>query len=140
MRSSPESIAGTLQTRGVHIPDRPSTTPAQFAGLLSRYAGLGAVPGRADARRCRALPRFVAVLLAELKARSRFSRPDQFVFATRTGEAIRHRNLSRELRAAQTRAVDAKGRPIFPLLHIEDENGDRWGGSGRFAGKRGRPQ
>jgi integrase len=97
----------------------------RFEFQLDRKTGKRVRLKTPESRRTIELPQFVAVLLAELKARSQYSRPDQFVFATRTGEAIRQRNLSRELRAAQTRAVDAKGRPIFPLLHVKDDDGNR---------------
>jgi integrase len=95
-----------------------------FEFQLDRKTGKRVRLKTPESRRTIELPQFVAVLLAELKARSQFSRLDQFVFATRTGEAIRQRNLSRELRKAQVAAVDAKGRPTFPLLHVLDEDGD----------------
>jgi len=75
-----------------------------------------------ESRRMVEIPRFVAVRLAELKASSRFSKPDHFVFCTKTGKAISQRNLARELRRAQVDATDDKGRPMFPLLHVLDDD------------------
>jgi integrase len=52
-----------------------------------------------------------------------FSRPDDYVFATRTGGPLRQRNVGRALRVAQHDAVNADVSPTFPVLHRTDERG-----------------
>jgi site-specific recombinase XerD len=96
----------------------------RFEFQLDRKTGERVRLKTPESRRTIELPRFVAVMLAEHKASSRFSKPAHFVFATRTGKAISQRNLARELRVAQTAATDSKGRPTFPLLHVKDEDGE----------------
>lgn len=70
-----------------------------------------------ESRRVVELPRSLALMMARHKLRAEDSRPDAFVFATRTGRAIQQRNVMRELRRAQTMACDGHGRPTFPMLH-----------------------
>lgn len=69
------------------------------------------------------IPRDLAVVLARHKLASRDTREEAFVFATRTGRPLAQRNVSRELRNAQRRAVDEHGRPTYPILHERDERG-----------------
>lgn len=69
------------------------------------------------------IPRQLAVLLAEHKLASRDSGPGAYVFATSSGRPFSQRNVQRALRAAQRRAVDADGRPTFPILHERDKAG-----------------
>jgi integrase len=77
----------------------------------------------AESQRDVELPRqLVAVLLAH-KLRSARSTPGSFVFATRSGRPLGHRNVARELRRAMKSATDAQGRPVFPVLHERDEHG-----------------
>ena len=76
-----------------------------------------------ESRRVVDVPRFVAVRMAELKAGSPFSQPGHFCFCSKTGKPYSQRNLARELRKAQTRAVTAEGKPTFPLLHVKDSEG-----------------
>jgi integrase len=76
-----------------------------------------------ESRRVVDVPRFVAMHMVELKARSQYSQPEHFCFCTRSGRPYSQRNLSRELRRAQTKAVNGKGKPMFPLLHVKDEDG-----------------
>jgi integrase len=76
-----------------------------------------------ESRRVVDVPRFLAVRMLELKARSQFSKGGHFCFCTRTGRPYSQRNLARELRKAQTRAVTPEGKPTFPLLHVKDEDG-----------------
>jgi integrase len=66
------------------------------------------------------IPRGLATMLARHKLASRDVRPDAYVFATRTGRPLSQRNVSRALRAAQTRATDERGRPTFPVLQARD--------------------
>jgi integrase len=74
-------------------------------------------------RRTVEMPRQLAAMLAQHKLASADTRPEGFVFATRTGRAISQRNTIRALRGAQTRAADDHGRPTFPILHARDERG-----------------
>jgi integrase len=70
------------------------------------------------------IPRELALILIRHKLAARHTRPDDFVFCTRTGSAIRQRNVCRALRTAQRDAVDDQGRPTFPVLHETDEQGE----------------
>lgn len=76
-----------------------------------------------ESRRTVELPRQLAVLLAEHRAASLHSKPDAFVFATRSGRPIGQRNVLRELRRAMTKATDERGRLVFPILSERDEHG-----------------
>jgi integrase len=69
------------------------------------------------------IPRELAVLLARHKLAARETRPDAFVFATRTGRPLGQRNVQRALRQAERDATDCDGRPTFPLLHEVDAYG-----------------
>ncbi len=69
------------------------------------------------------VPRELAVVLAQHKLAARHCGPDDFVFAARTGRPLQQRNVSRALREAQTRAVDADRAPTFPALHETDAQG-----------------
>jgi integrase len=69
------------------------------------------------------IPRELAVILARHKLASPDTRPDAYVFATRTGRPLGQRNVARALRAAETRARDEHGRAAFPILHDRDEHG-----------------
>jgi integrase len=63
------------------------------------------------------IPRRVAVMLLEHRARSPHCRDDDLVFATRSGRAISQRNALRALRQTQKRARTPDGKPTFPILH-----------------------
>jgi integrase len=69
------------------------------------------------------IPRELALILVRHKLAARFVEVDDFVFTTRAGGALRQRNVCRALRSAQHDAVDAHGRPTFPVLHEVDELG-----------------
>jgi integrase len=69
------------------------------------------------------VPRELAVILVRHKLASRFTRPADFVFCTRTGGPLRQRNVQRALRDAERDAVDASGAPTFPALHQCDDSG-----------------
>lgn len=69
------------------------------------------------------LPRALAAMLAEHKAGSHWSKPNDFVFATRSGKALSQRNVTRELRATMRRAKLDNGRLAFPILSAEDAEG-----------------
>lgn len=70
------------------------------------------------------IPHELAVMLVRHKLAARFAQAGDFVFATRTGEAIRQRNVCRALRTAQRDSIDDLGRPTFPALHQTDAQGD----------------
>jgi integrase len=69
------------------------------------------------------IPHELALILVRHKLAARFVGPDDFVFTTRTGGALRQRNVGRALRNAQHGAVGADGRPTFPSLHAVDNDG-----------------
>jgi integrase len=71
------------------------------------------------------IPRDLARVLVAHKLASGDTRTEAFVFATRTGRPLSQRNVGRELRNAQRRAVDERGRPTFAALHARDEHGHR---------------
>ena len=62
-------------------------------------------------------------MLLEHKQRSTGCGADAFVFASRSGRPLGHRNVLRGLRRAQQRAVNEHGRPTFPVLHHRDQRG-----------------
>jgi integrase len=70
------------------------------------------------------IPRELALILARHKLASRATRPEAFVFATRSGRPLGQRNVARALRKAQQRATDDHGQPTFPVLHQTDTNGE----------------
>jgi integrase len=78
-----------------------------------------------ESRRTVEIPHALALMLVAHKLRSTDTRPQAFVFATRTGRAIQQRNVGLALRRAQTDATDAEGRPTFPMLHELDEQRHR---------------
>lgn len=69
-----------------------------------------------QSRRRVEIPRSLALVLLEHKARAVHCAPADFVFATKSGRAIGQRNVLRELRRAMKAARDGKGRPTFPVL------------------------
>jgi integrase len=69
------------------------------------------------------IPRELALVLARHKLAAIDTRPDAFVFATRSGRPLGQRNVARALRKAQERATDEQGRPTFPILHEVDTDG-----------------
>lgn len=69
------------------------------------------------------IPRELTLILTGHHRRSKCTRPDDFVFATRTGRPLGQRNIARALRRAQLNARDRNGAPTFPILHEVDERG-----------------
>jgi integrase len=67
-----------------------------------------------------AIPHELALMLVRHKLAARYAQAGDFVFSTRTGEAIRQPNVCRALRTAQRDAADDLGRPTFPVLHESD--------------------
>jgi integrase len=76
-----------------------------------------------ESRRTVEIPRQLAAMLLEHKAASPHSTVGAFVFCSRSARALGQRNVLRELRRAMTKATDAKGRPMFPILSERDERG-----------------
>jgi integrase len=70
------------------------------------------------------IPRELAVLLVRHKLAAHDTRPDAFMFATRSGRPLGQRNVARALRKAQKLASDELGRPTFPVLHEVDAEGN----------------
>jgi integrase len=69
------------------------------------------------------IPRELAAILIRHKLASRFAQPADFVFATRTGGALRQFNVGRALRKAQFEAQNPNGEPTFLALHEVDDSG-----------------
>jgi integrase len=69
------------------------------------------------------LPRSGAVMLLEHKARSAYSGPQSFVFASRNGRPLGQRNVLRALYRAQNLARTQDGLPTFPELFEHDQHG-----------------
>jgi integrase len=70
------------------------------------------------------IPLQLAQILLDHQSRCTHLKPTEFAFATRSGRAISQRNTVRALRAAQTAARSADGRPTFPILHGHGASGD----------------
>ena len=71
------------------------------------------------------IPGELARVLARHRLAAKRRAPTDFVFASRTGRPLQQRNVARALREAQARAVDADGRPSFPILRETDADGRR---------------
>jgi len=99
------------------------TASVSFVAQLDRDSGERAALKTDESRRTVELPRSLAAWLVEHKVRSAHSRDDDFVFSTRTGRAVSHRNCSRELRRAQRNARGTDGSSTFPVLHAVDADG-----------------
>jgi integrase len=93
----------------------PDDATVSFTHQLSR-SGKRVALKTDESRRTVELPRSLALLLLEHKARSPHSRDGSFAFAARSGRALSQRNATRALRVAMKAAVDDKGRPTFPGL------------------------
>jgi integrase len=63
------------------------------------------------------IPRELGLVLARHKLAARDTRPEAFMFATRSGRPLSQRNVARALREAQRRATDEHGEPTFAALH-----------------------
>lgn len=69
------------------------------------------------------IPTELAAILVHHRGGCKHLTPADFVFATRSGRAISQRNTVRALRAAQTAARTAEGRPTFPILQEKGVGG-----------------
>jgi integrase len=94
----------------------------EFAWQVDRHGNLSRTKTDGSARTV-PIPRGLARILAEHKAKSEFIGDDEFVFATRSGRPFGQRNIARSLRSAQVRAVRPDGTPTFPVLHTSDQQG-----------------
>jgi integrase len=70
------------------------------------------------------IPRELALILIRHEQRSRYTGPEDFVFATRTGRLFGQRNVARALRRAQFNAKGENGDPTFGVLHEVVERGE----------------
>lgn len=70
------------------------------------------------------VPGELALVLARHKLNSSDTRPEAFVFATRSGRPLGQRNVARALRKAEREARDEQGRPTFPVRHETDADGN----------------
>lgn len=95
----------------------------EFAQQVDRHGNLGPTKTDGSARTI-PIPQELARILAAHRGRSAFVGREDFVFATRSGRPFGQRNIGRALRAAQFKAVDRDGQPMFPALHELDEHGD----------------
>jgi integrase len=94
----------------------------EFAHQVDRHGQIA--PTKTDeSARTVPIPSQLAQVLIDHRARSVHTGPTDFIFATRSGRAFSQRNVARSLRAAQTAARTADGRPTFPALHQNDAGG-----------------
>lgn len=94
----------------------------EFAHQVDRHGRLS--PTKTDrSARTVPIPRELGGILADHKARPRFTKDQDFVFAARAGRPFAQRNIARALRTAQSRATKPDGTPTFPVLHTRDEHG-----------------
>jgi integrase len=102
--------------------DDPDEAQLDFAWQVDRHGQRQPTETDGSARIV-PVPRELALILVRHKLASRFSEPTDFVFATRTGGALRQFNVGRALRKAQRDARGEDGNPTFPVLQQIDENG-----------------
>lgn len=94
----------------------------EFGWQIDRYGNRR--PTKTDrSARTVPIPTELARKLVRHKLESRYTRPSDFVFCTRTGRPFGQRNVIRALRTAQRRARDENGVLTFPELHARDEDG-----------------
>jgi integrase len=110
-----------LRWRALSLAD-PEDAEVEFAYQVDRHGNLGPTKTDSSARTV-PIPRELATILIDHKARSKYIGDDNFVFATRTGRPFGQRNVARALRRAQLRAKNENGVPTFPVLHEVDESG-----------------
>jgi integrase len=99
--------------------DQPEDAEIEFAYQVDRSGNLGPTKTDGSARTV-PIPRQLARILVEHKARSKYLAPTDFVFSTRTGRPFSQRNIARALRSAQTKATDKAAEPTFPVLNARD--------------------
>jgi integrase len=94
----------------------------EFSCQVDRHGNLRPTKTDGSARTV-PIPCALAVIIEGHRARSTHMDPTNFVFCTRTGRPLGHRNVARALRLAQKKATDETGAPTFPVLHERDEAG-----------------
>jgi integrase len=102
--------------------DDPGEAEIEFGCQVDRHGNRGPTKTAGSARTV-PIPRELAVVLARHREGVGETKPDGFVFATGTGRPLQQRNVARALREAQKRAVDGDGRPVYPILHEQDDEG-----------------
>lgn len=93
-----------------------------FAFQVDRHGNIRPTKTGGSVRKIPIPPELARILHGHMQ-RSRYTRPDDFVFATRSGRPLSQRNVARALRRAQFNARNANGDPTFPVLHEAVENG-----------------
>jgi integrase len=79
------------------------------------------------------IPRSIALLMLAHKRRSRFNGPRDYVFCTRDGKPLMHRNVLRTLYTVQERARKPDGTPTFPeLFECDDRRNLRVDDRGKY--------
>ncbi|MBV9005610.1 MAG: site-specific integrase [Solirubrobacterales bacterium] len=94
----------------------PDDAELEFACQVDRHGILRPTKTDGSARTV-PIPRELALILDGHRERSAHAQPRDFVFATRSGRPFGQRNIARALRAAQRKAVDEHGNPLFRVLH-----------------------
>jgi integrase len=103
--------------------DDPDDAEIEFGWQVDRHGNRRPTKTDGSARTV-PVPRELAVILARHKLAARYCEHTSFVFATGTGHPVQQRNVSRELREAQRRAMGPDGAPAFQILHALDERGE----------------
>ena len=103
--------------------DQPEDAEIEFAYQVDRRGNLSPTKTDGSARTV-PIPRQLARILSEHRAKSTYLAPTDFVFSTRSGRPFSQRNIARALRNAQARATDEAGEPTFPALHAMDDQGN----------------
>ena len=106
------SELSALRWTNVHISDL-DDAEVEFACQVGRHGNVR--PTKTDGSvRTVPIPGELAAILSCHNDRSRFSKPQDFVFSTCTRRPFGQRNVARALRRAQQKAVDRDGRPSSP--------------------------
>lgn len=99
------------------------TATVRFAFQLDRAAKKRVELKTEESKAVLPLPRSVALMLLQHKARSSHTGPKAYVFATTNGTPLHPRNALRALYRAQEDARTPDGTPTFPELYEHDERG-----------------
>jgi integrase len=103
--------------------DDPEEAEIEFGWQVDRHGNRRPTKTDGSARPV-PIPRELATVLLRHREGMGEVKPDGFVFATGTGRALQQRNVARALREAQKRAVDGDVRPVYPILHERDGDGE----------------
>jgi integrase len=102
--------------------DDPGEAEIEFEWQVDRHGNRRPTKTDGSARTV-PIPAELAVVLTRHRDGMGKTKPDGFVFATGTGRPLQQRNVARALREAEKRAVDGDGRPVYPVLHELDDEG-----------------